>query len=39
MYAVKRKIRFEDYKHSLEATQVEHKINHLQQKSLTMDDV
>ena len=29
MYVVKGKARFQDFKHSLEATQVENKINHL----------
>ena len=29
IYVLKRKLKFEDYKHCLEATQLEHKINQL----------
>ena len=34
-YVVKKKIKFEDYKHCLEATQFENKINHLEKVILT----
>ena len=34
-YAIKRKLRFENYKNCLEATQPENKINHLEKIELT----
>ena len=37
-YAIKRKLRFENYKNCLEATQPENKINHLEKIELTSTD-
>ena len=39
MYFVKSNLKFEDYKHCLEATQLENKINHLLKNKLTADDL
>ena len=33
-YAIKRKLKFENYKHCLEATQLENKINHLEKNEI-----
>ena len=35
---VKRKLKFEDYKYCLEATQLENKINHLEKNNLNADN-
>ena len=35
MYFVKSNLKFEDYRHCLEATQLENKINHLLKNKLT----
>ena len=35
---VKTKLKFEDYKHCLEATQLENKINHLEKNTLNVDN-
>ena len=34
MCVIKRKLKFDDYKHFLEATELENRINHLQQNNL-----
>ena len=39
MYFVKSNLKFEDYRHCLEATQLENKINHLLKNNLTADDL
>ena len=39
MYFVKNNLKFEDYKHCLEATELENKINHLLKNKLTADDL
>ena len=39
MYFVESNLKFEDYKHCLEATQLENKINHLLKNKLTADDL
>ena len=36
---IKRKLKFEDYKHCLEPTQLENKINHLQKRNLNVDNL
>ena len=36
---VKRKLKFEEYKHYLEATQLENKINHLEKNTLNIDNL
>ena len=36
---VKRKLKFEEYKHYLEATQLEIKINHLEKNTLNIDNL
>ena len=36
---VKRKLKFEEYKHYLEATQLENKINHLEKNTLNTDNL
>ena len=36
---VKRKLKFEDYKHSLEATQLENKMNHVEKNNLNVDNL
>ena len=36
---IKRKLKFEDYKHCLERTQLENKINHLQKRNLNVDNL
>ena len=37
--ATKRKLKFEDYNHRLEATQLENKINHLEKNKLDVDSL
>ena len=39
MCVVKRKLKFEYYKHCLEATQLENKINYLEKKNLNVDNL
>ena len=39
MYVIKRKLKFEDYKQRLEATQLENKINQLEKNKLHMDSL
>ena len=36
---IKRKLKLEDYKHCLEPTQLENKINHLQKRNLNVDNL
>ena len=36
---VKRKLKFEDYKHCLQATELENKINHVEKNNLNVDNL
>ena len=38
-YAIKRKLKFENYKHCLEATQLQNKINHLEKNEIDVDSL
>ena len=39
MYAIKRKLKFEDYKNCLGAAQIENKINHLEKNKIDVDSL
>ena len=38
-YVIKRKLKFENYKNSLQATQLENKINHLEKNEINVDSL
>ena len=38
-FVIKRKLKFEDYKNCLEATQIENKINHLEENKIDEDSL